>query len=484
MSLIKINAIKIICRIVVVVMFRFVSTELDHWLKNPDRKPLVLRGARQVGKTWLVRELAQRHHLDLIEINLERFPNLADLFSENEPEDILKNIEAEFGKPIDPASSLLFLDEIQAAPQLFSTLRWFREDIPGFPVVAAGSLLEFSLNKYQYNMPVGRITYFYLEPMSFSEFVLATGNEILYQRLLDFKLEKRIPESVHEKYLALYYNFCLVGGMPEVVNQWVSSKDVKSCIKLQQDLLATYRDDFHKYGGEIEAALLAKIMLSAAKQLGNKFVYSQVDPSRNSAQIKKSLTMLSQAKVCTRVLHTSGNGIPLGAQSNEKFFKSLFLDIGLISVQLGLSSTRPSEVKSIIFSNKGGLAEQFVGQQLRAAQSPLSDPQLFYWQRTGGRLGEIDYIIQHGNRVVPVEVKSGKAGSMKSLHHFLAEKGLDFALRCNINQPSVKDMHIKTTSGIPVSYRLLSIPVYLTERIGDLIDMAQEIEEREQMLTT
>jgi len=206
--------------------------------------------------------------------------------------------------------------------------------------------------------------------------------------------------------------------------------------------------------------------------LGNKFIYSRVDPAKKNVQIKNALTRLSQAKVCTKVLHTAGNGLPLGAESNEKFFKVLMVDIGLISVQLGLSSTKHSEAKKIIFSNKGGLAEQFIGQQLRAAQTPLTDPQLFYWQRTGGRLGDIDYIVQHGNRVVPVEIKSGASGSMKSLHQFMAEKRLNFAVRCNTNLPLVENIRVKTTLGKPVSYRLLSIPVYLTERLGELIEEA------------
>ena len=145
------------------------------------------------------------------------------------------------------------------------------------------------------------------------------------------------------------------------------------------------------------------------------------------------------------------------------------LDIGLISVQLGLSSIKHAEAKNIFFSNKGGMAEQFVGQQLRASQTPLESPQLFYWQRTGGRMGEIDYVVQHGNRVVPVEVKSGSAGSMKSLHQFMAEKRLNFAVRFNINQPSLENIKVKTTLGKPVSYRLLSLPIYLTERLDDLI---------------
>ncbi|MCP4690138.1 MAG: DUF4143 domain-containing protein, partial [Desulfobacterales bacterium] len=233
---------------------------------------------------------------------------------------------------------------------------------------------------------------------------------------------------LHEKCLNLFHAYCLVGGMPEVVEEWTNNGNIKSCIKIQHDLLATYRDDFHKYGGEIDAGLLSKIMFSAAGQLGNKFIYSRVDPDKKMARVKKALSSLSQAKVCTKVLHTSGNGLPLGAESNEKFFKVIMVDVGLVSVQLGLTSTRLSRAKAIVFSNKGGLAEQFVGQQLRAARAPLMEPELFYWQRIGGRQGEIDYIIQHGARVVPIEVKSGPAGAMKSLHQFMAEKRLDFAV--------------------------------------------------------
>ena len=233
--------------------------------------------------------------------------------------------------------------------------------------------------------------------------------------------------------------------------------------------MATYRDDFHKYGGKSDAGMLNKILLSVAEQLGNKFIYSRVDPAEKLVQIKKALSLLSQANVCTKVLHTTGNGLPLRAESNEKFFKALLLDVGLISVQLGLASIKHAEAKNIFFSKKGGMAEQFVGQQLRTCRTPLESPQLFYWQRTGGRLGEIDFVIQHGNRVVPVEVKSGSAGSLKSLHQFMAEKMLNFAVRFNINQPSVENIQVKTTLGKPVSYRLLSVPIYLAERLDDLI---------------
>ncbi len=451
-------------------MIRFAAKALEKWLKDRRRKPMVLRGARQVGKTWLVRDLAKNRNLNLVELNFEQRPNLMDLFSSNDPQEIIKNIKAELAISIDPETSLLFLDEIQATPELLAKLRWFKEKMPELPVIAAGSLLEFAIQEQQFSMPVGRVTYFYLEQMSFAEFVYASGNIALYERLDSIEFQSPVPESLHEKYLDLYYNYCLIGGMPEVVEQWIDSKDLPACIKIQQDLLTTFRDDFNKYGGKLAAGLLARLMLSVSEQLGNKFVYSRVDPSVNIARLKGALDMLSQARVITRVLHTSGNGLPLGAESNEKIFKMIFLDIGLVSAQLGLSMLRLSEAKKAVFSNKGGLAEQFIGQQLRSLGTPQIDPRLYHWQRAGGRQGEVDYIVQHGDRIIPVEVKAGSAGKMKSLHQFMADKKLDLAIRCYTGQPSIDHLSLKTTQGDPVSYQLVSIPHYLVGRLPALLE--------------
>ncbi len=451
-------------------MFRFATNELENWLRKKNRKPIVLRGARQVGKTWIVRDLAKRQNLDLIEINFERSPILADLFSVNDPQEVLKNIEAELAITIQPDKSILFLDEIQVAPQLFSKLRWFKEEFPDLPVVAAGSLVEYALNNQNYSMPVGRISYYYLEPMSFFEFVKANENKAAFEKLRSFNLKDSLPESLHQKYLGLYQEYCLVGGMPEVVTEWVEGKDLKSCIKIQQDLLATYRDDFHKYGGKIDANLLSKLMLSIAEQLGNKFVYGRVDPFLKVPQNKQAIDLLAQARVCSKVYHTSSNGLPLGAESNEKFFKMILLDIGLVSAQLGLSLMQQSEAKNLLFTNKGGLAEQFIGQQLRTLQTPVTDSPLYYWLRIGGRQGEIDYIIQHENRIIPVEVKAGSSGSMKSLHQFMADKKLDLAVRFYTGTPAFERLDLKSTLGHAVSYQLLSIPHYLIENLPKMID--------------
>jgi len=451
-------------------MIRFASEELDRWLKGTDRKPLVMRGARQVGKTWLVRDFAKQQGLQLIELNLEKYPDYAGLFSGNSPREILKNIEAQLAFKILPESACLFLDEIQAAPELFAKLRWFREDMPELPVIAAGSLLEFALKKADFSMPVGRVTYFYVEPLSFFEFVLASGNEPLYEKMLSTSPQVPLPQPLHARCMELYRQYCLVGGMPEAVRTWLDGRDMQACIKIQHDLLSTYRDDFHKYGGEIDARLLHKILLSVAGQLGNKFVYSRVDPDVKAPLVKKLLMFLSQAKVCSMVVHTSGNGLPLGAESNDKFFKALMVDVGLVSAHLGLASVKSADLDNMLLSNRGGLAEQFVGQQLRAAQTPAMDPRLFYWQRTGGRQGEIDYILQHGADIVPVEVKSGAAGSMKSLHQFMAEKSLKMAVRLDANPPSAKEMSVKTTQGRLVKYRLLSLPLYLAGNINVLLE--------------
>ena len=196
-------------------MIRFACKDLDAWLKHPNRKPMVLRGARQVGKTWLVRNLADRNNLQLVELNFERSPELIDLFSDNNPEEILRNIEAALSIAIDRKSCLLFLDEVQATPRIFVKLRWFREEIPELPLIAAGSLLEFALKTLSYSMPVGRITFFYLEQISFLEFVLATGNDALLNKLKAYSIQSLLPDALHEKCLQLYRDYCIVGGMPE-----------------------------------------------------------------------------------------------------------------------------------------------------------------------------------------------------------------------------------------------------------------------------
>lgn len=451
-------------------MWRSSAERLDEWLVDPNRKPMILRGARQVGKTWLVRDLARRHDRKLVELNFERYPRLARHFKVNDPDLVIRNLEAEFNTDIPIDQSLLFLDEIQATPKLLAFLRWFKEEMPALPVVAAGSLLEATLEDHDFSMPVGRVSYYHLEPMSFNEFLSANGEQKLLGRLMDYQPGHPFNVNLHEKCLSWCRTYCLIGGMPEVVLEWTRTRDPGKCFKLQQDLLATFHDDFHKYRGRVSSSVLSRLMESISEQAGNKFVFSQVDNTLRAEQLRRALQLLCNARVCHRVFHTSGHGLPLGAEVNNKFFKILLMDTGICSAQLGLSAVGLPRADHVLTANKGGIGEHLVGQLIRSFQTPLQEPKLYYWQRTGGRQGEIDYLFQYGTTPIPVEVKSGAAGSMKSLHQFMADRNLNIAVRCDTNPPTVMTVNVKSTSGDEVSYQLLSIPHYMAENLPELLE--------------
>ncbi len=446
-------------------MRRRISAFLDDWLLSADRKPLVIRGARQVGKTWLVRNLARRHGRRLVEVNLERRPELADHFGKGDVRRAVADLGTDLGIAIRSEESLLFLDEIQAAPSLLAYLRWFREEMPELPVIAAGSLLDFALREHDFSMPVGRISFGYVEPMSFYEFLDASGNERLKWVLEGAAAGEMLSDRLHERALELFSEYCLVGGLPEVVAEWIEHRDPERCLRLQRDLVTTYREDFNKYRERIHADLLRRVMDAIPHQLGRRFVYTRVDAESGHREMRKALTLLTLARVCHRVIHSAANGLPLGAETNPRLFKVLLVDVGLVSAQLGLRAMDLRKVGKTIWANRGGLAEQFVGQHLRCLFRPWEDPQLYYWQRTGGRPGEIDYIMQHGSRIVPIEVKAGSAGAMKSLHAFVGGKGLDVAVRLDTNPPSLQEIDVRTTTGERVRYRLVSFPLYMAESL-------------------
>ena len=446
-------------------MKRFVSKFLDDWLAAPKRKPLILRGARQVGKTWLVRDLATRHSLQLIELNLERFPEYAEHFRTNDPHQAISDLEADLGVVIDPQKTLLFLDEIQATPQLLAFLRWFYEDMPELPVITAGSLLEFTLRDHNFSMPVGRTSYCHIEPVSFYEFLDASGNNKLKSSLECAAESGELNSRLHNKALSLFGEYCLIGGLPEVMAEHISHNDITKCLQLQRNLIAAYRDDFNKYKGNISADLLRRAMDSVPRQLGGRFMYSRVETDIKHQNIKAATQLLELARVCHRIEHTASNGLPLGAETSQQLFKMISVDIGLVSAQLGLSTLELSNLPQVVWANKGALAEQFVAQHLRCIPQPFEEPRLFYWQRTNGRQGEIDYIIQHGMHIIPIEVKAGTAGSMKSLHAFMQSKNLELAIRFDTNLPSTQNMNVKTTTGEAVKYQLISLPLYMVESL-------------------
>lgn len=453
-------------------MKRILLNFLKTWLTENGRKPLILRGARQVGKTWLIRHLAEISGKQLIELNFEKQPTYASLFTSNDPEQILLNLGTITGQKINADACLLFLDEIQAAPQILSKLRWFAEDLPALPVIATGSLLEFVLEEPLLSMPVGRISYTYLEPLSFEEFLLASNKQSLYDYVLNYDLKNEIPAAIHDQLMNIFKEYLLIGGLPAVVASWTTERSLPKVSQIQNDLLATYRDDFAKYRGRIATERLDEVMMAIPKMLGKKFVFSHVNKEVQSATIKQILDLLEKARIAHRVQSSAANGVPLGAEIKDKYIKEIFLDVGLCSTALGFDLNKINSVHEIIMINGGGIAEQVAGQLLRTIFPPYVEPLLYCWNREeAGSSAEIDYIIQHRDLVIPIEVKAGSTGSLKSLHVFMGMKKLSMALRINSDYPSTTNVDLKDNIGNPVKYILLSIPFYLMGQIHRLLDL-------------
>lgn len=444
---------------------------LKTWINTSGRKPVVMRGARQVGKTWMVRELARLSGKELIELNFEKKPSWRDLFTSNDPKEILLNLESELNRTILPENSLLFLDEIQATPELLAKLRWFYEEMPELAVVAAGSLLEFALAEHEFSMPVGRISYLHVEPLSFEEFLIAQGQTKLCEFLVSWQWATSIPSSIHEKLMGYVKEYMLIGGMPEAVASWQSEHSLVLIEQIHHNLLATYRDDFAKYAKKIPTERLEEILTTIPKLLGEKFVFSRANKAVPTESLKKALQLLCMARVCHKTYATQGNGIPLGAEIKDNFCKIIFLDVGLASSLLDIKLHQLKQLDAVSLVNQGGISEQIVGQLLRTIEPEYKEPHLYYWLREQKNSNaEVDYLIQHNGKIIPIEVKSGSTGSLKSLHQFMHAKRLLRAMRINADLPSVVDVDVKIYSAESVHYQLCSIPFYLVGQLYRLLD--------------
>ncbi len=444
---------------------------LLQWLNAKDRKPLILRGARQVGKTWLVRHFAESQGLNLIEINFEKPGSPKEPFAMGEPKKIVRGLEDLLGISIDPKKSLLFLDEIQALPSLYPKLRWFAEDMPELAVIATGSLLEFALKKHEMSMPVGRVNFMYLEPFSFEEFLLGLDKGHLVRHLKSFTWQDEMPQFIHEELIKFFKEYIMVGGMPAAITNWVALKSINEIGRIHANLIDTYKADMYKYSGRIDPERLEEVLAAVPRLLGEKFVYAQVNKTIQAASIKQALSLLCLARVCHKVQATSANGLPLGAETNDRFQKVILLDVGLCSSYLNLSYTQLMSTEEIDLINKGGIAEQVTGQLLRTIEPLYKDPSLYYWIRSDKKSNaEIDYVIQHRGSIIPIEVKAGTTGTMKSLHLFMNQQNLTLAVRLNSQRPRKVLVEVKDSLGNPTKYELRSLPLYLTGELPRLLD--------------
>lgn len=417
---------------------RLIDTYLEEWARRNDHKPVLLRGARQVGKSTAVRHLGESFD-NFVEINFERQPEYKKVFGRDLVVDrIVAEISALNAKPVIPGKTLLFLDEIQECQEAIMSLRFFREDMPALHVIAAGSLLEFALSELP-TFGVGRIHSMYMYAMTFDEYLEANGETLL----LDYKRKasptQPLPEPLHHKLIGLMRSYFLVGGMPEAVGKWVETHDYLQCQEVQDDIISGYEDDFPKYRKRVDPVLLRLTLRSAATQVTKKFSYSEVGGGYRSEDVKKALEMLLLAGICIPVIRTDANGLPLGSEADLSYRKILILDPGLLLRLLNLSSIDVSKITSDILTedttelvNKGPLAEMVTGLELLRYKTPNLRHDLYYWVRLAkNSQAEVDY-IEAKDGILPIEVKAGMRGGMKSLWIFMREKRLSSAVRCSL----------------------------------------------------
>lgn len=412
---------------------RHIDKYLEDWKISSNRKPLLVRGARQVGKSSAVRHLGEGFKY-FIEINLERQGNIKALFGDNlDIKKLCSQLSAIYNTPIIPGETLLFIDEIQESQRAISSLRYFYEDYPELHVVAAGSLLEFTLKELP-SFGVGRIRSMYMYPFSFDEFLEAQGlsMQVEYKRD-EANCEHPLPMPLHEEMTSQLRSFYLVGGMPEAVRIWVDTNDYNECATVHNDILDTYLDDFKKYKTRISPLLLSQTLKSVALQAGEKFIYTQVSDNVNGTTVKEALALLTLAGLIAPVTHTAANGIPLGAEINPKFRKYLFLDIGLMQSLLGIQPADILIANETDFINKGGLSEMFAGLELIKYADYLKKTELYYWQRMERNAqAEVDYVISRKGKIYPIEVKANYSGSMQSMYKFLELKGCEYGIRTSL----------------------------------------------------
>ena len=413
-------------------MYRVIFDSLQNWAASPGRKVMLLRGARQVGKTYAVRHLS-RVFDSFLEVNFEEEKDIRQFFDGSlDPAGIIRKLANYFGVRIVAGRTLLFLDEIQACPDALRALRFFHEKMPGLHVIACGSLLEFALESIP-SHGVGRIMSLFMFPMSFEEFLLAMNEEGLLNEIRGSSPQRPLSSPFHSRALDHLKTYLAIGGMPEAVSQFAESERIADCRDVLGDLLRTLRDDFAKYRKRCPASRLNDVLESVVFQAGGKFIHAKACHDTRTDSIKSALDLLVMAGLAYRIHHSDARGFPLGAQSNPKRFKAAVLDVGLHQRILGLDLAPLQVSRDFDVVNRGAVAEVFVAQELRAGGNPRDPRRLHYWHREARNSNaEVDYVIQHDKAILPIEVKAGGSGRMQSMRMFMADREIKRGIRTSL----------------------------------------------------
>lgn len=445
---------------------RKIEQDLLEWKQRPDRKPLVLRGARQTGKTTLVREFGKRFE-SFVELDLEK-DRFKRIFAEvRDIRGVIESIEAVCNRRVIPGKTLLFIDEIQNSVPAIRTLRFFHEESPGLAVVAAGSLLEVRMRSEGWSFPVGRVEFLYLYPATFDEFLGALGEEVLLDSLMKMRVGRETPPPAHERLSSLNLDYMTVGGMPEAVARFAAGGGETAARRCHEALSSSFKEDFEKYSRGAAVEQLKAVWDRVPFEAGNRINCSRLAGGEvRSREVSRALDILHEAMLVERVSPTTRCEPPF-APKPKAAAKAQFLDIGLCTHAVRLGREHLGE-RLVASGFSGGLSEALVGQELLASDRRRRGP-LFFWVREEkDARAELDYLLDAGGRALPVEVKSGSHGSLKSLHQFLRRGRTDLGVRVH-NGPLRLDRHsVVLHDGSMLRYRLLSVPLYLAFRLPEL----------------
>lgn len=424
---------------------RIIDKYLLDWKVEEDRKPLLLRGARQVGKSSAVKNLGQSFKY-FAELNFEKQKAAINFFTGDIDAKLIANKIANYiNVPVVPGQTLLFLDEIQECPEAIMALRFFKEDYPELHVIAAGSLLEFALSELP-TFGVGRIRSLFMHPFTFDEFLMATGNKGIIEMREQCDVQHPLDEAFHQKAIDLFRIYLLVGGMPEAVAKWVETGDFHKCQSVHSDIILAYEDDFSKYKKRVDPDLLRCTLRGVCHQVGEMLTFSQVPGGYRSVQIREALRLLTLAGIIYPVVSSAANGIPLDAESDENRCKYLVLDTGLMLNVLELDGRSSKQMIELIMAgspqdlvNKGSIVEMFAGLEILRYKDPIQRHKMFYWEQSGKSVAEVDYLEACDCKVLPIEVKSNTQGGMKSLWMLMRSKHLTEAIRTSLENFSEFD---------------------------------------------
>ena len=404
----------------------YLNRKIDHylmeWKAETVRKPLLLRGARQVGKTSAIKNFSSNFEY-FLSINFDERRDYVKVFETTTGiDDVCEQLSLITGTPIIAGKTLVFFDEIQVSVQALQMLRYFYEKMPELHVIAAGSLLEFALEEIP-AFGAGRVRSVFMYPFSFEEFLVSIGESALIPKMLHADYQHPLQIVIHQKLSGLYKKFLLIGGMPEAVRAYVKGDSILNIQRVLNDLIIALEADFAKYKKRFPGGRLNEVFRAIAYQTGQKFTYSYNKGSLSNVQIKEAIRLLCMAGIVYPVIHTAANGIPIGAKINPKKIKYLLYDTGIFQRLLGLELGDMMIQDEFTAINKGNIVELSVGLELIKNTDPFEPANLYYWHREAqNSQAEVDYVIQYGNEIYPIEVKSGTKGSMQSMYLFMKEK--------------------------------------------------------------